>query len=121
MLDYEYNRVKSFVALMYQRNLKRTKNKPTRVEKNSAVATDHIITSCVWTCDFKTAILKTDSTDHFPIVSAMKNEGPSQQNVQKLNICTNVTMMKKISKLSITDNLRSIKMELKLWSSRWDL
>ena len=80
VLDYEYNgKVKSFFDLMYQRNLIPTINKPTRVGKNSATAIDHIITDYVLTCDFKTAILKTDLTDHFPIVIALKNYGPSQQ------------------------------------------
>ena len=80
VLDYEYNgKVKSFFDLMYQRNLIPTINKPTRVGKNSATAIDHIITDCVLTCDFKTAILKTDLTDHFPIVIALKNDGPSHQ------------------------------------------
>ena len=69
MLDYEYNRkVKSFFDLMYQRNLISTINKPTRVGKNSATAIDHIITDYVFSFDFKTAILKTDLADHFPIV-----------------------------------------------------
>ena len=80
VLDYEYNgKVKSFFDLMYQRNLIPTINKPTRVGKNSATAIDHIITDYVLTCDFKTAILKTDLTDHFPIVIALKNDGPSHQ------------------------------------------
>ena len=67
---------------MYQRNLIPTINKPTRVGKNSHhnnVNFDHIITDYVLTCDFKTAILKTDLTDPFPIVIALKNYGPSQQ------------------------------------------
>ena len=64
---------------MYQRNLIPTINKPTRVGKNSAMAIDHIVTDYVLTCDFKTAFSKTDLTDHFPIVIALKNHGPSQQ------------------------------------------
>ena len=80
VLDYEYNgKVNFFFDLMYQRNLIPTINKPTRVGKNSAVAIDHIITDYVLTCDFKTAVLKTDLTDHLPIVIALKNYGPSQQ------------------------------------------
>ena len=80
VLDYEYNgKVQSFFDFMYQRNLMPTINKPTRVEKNSATTIDHIITDYVLTCDFKTVILKTDLTDHFPIVIALKNYGPSQQ------------------------------------------
>ena len=80
VLNYEYNgKVKSLFDLMYQRNLIPTINKPTRVGKNSATAIYHIITGYVLTCDFKTAILKADLTDHFPIVIALKNYGPSQQ------------------------------------------
>ena len=64
---------------MYQRNLIPTTNKATRVGKNSAMAIDHIITDYVLTCDFKTAILKTDLTDYFPIVISLKNDGLSPQ------------------------------------------
>ena len=72
VFDYEYNRkVKSFFDLMYQHNLISTINKPTRVGKNSATAIDHIITNYLFSCDFKTAILKTDLTDHFPTVIAL--------------------------------------------------
>ena len=39
---------------------------------------DQTITEYVLTCDFKTAILKTELTDHFPIVLALKNDGLSQ-------------------------------------------
>ena len=53
--------------------------KPTRVRKNSATAIDHIITDYVFTCYFKKTTLKTDMTDHFPIVIALKNDGPSHR------------------------------------------
>ena len=80
VLDYEYNgKVKSFFDLMYQRNLIPIINKPARVGKNSATVVDHIITDYVLTCDFKTAILKTDLADHFPMVIALKNDEPSHQ------------------------------------------
>ena len=84
LLDYEYNKkFKSFFDLMYQRNLISTISKPTSVGKNSAIiyktSIDHIITEYVLTCDFKTAILTTDLTYHFPIVIALKNDGSSQQ------------------------------------------
>ena len=80
VLDYECNgKVKRFFDLMYQRNLIPATNKPTSVGKNSATDIDHIITDYVLTCYFKTAILKTDLTDHFPIVITLKNDGPSQQ------------------------------------------
>ena len=62
---------------MYQRNLIPTINKPTGVGKNSAAAIDHIITDYVLTCYFKTATLKTDFTDHFPLVIALKKDEKS--------------------------------------------
>ena len=49
------------------------------VGKNSATAIDYIITDYVLTCDFKTAFLKTDLTDCFLIVIALKNDRPPQQ------------------------------------------
>ena len=78
VLNYEYNRkVKRFFYLMYQRNLIPPINKG--VGKNSVTANDQIITDYVLTCDFKTTILKTDLTNHFPVVIALKNDGRSQQ------------------------------------------
>ena len=80
VLDYEYNgKAKRFFDLIYQRNLIPTINKLTRARKSAATAIDHIITDYVLTCDFKAAILKTDLTDLFPIVLALKNYGPFQQ------------------------------------------
>ena len=81
LLDYKHNgKVKSFFDLMYQRNLIPTINKPKRVGKNSATAIDHIKTGYVRICDFKTGILKTDLTDYFPMIIALKNDGTSYQN-----------------------------------------
>ena len=42
-------------------------NKPTRVTKKAATAIDHIITNCFVDTNFKTAIFKSDISDHFPI------------------------------------------------------
>ena len=113
VLDSEYNRkVKSFFDLMYQRNLVPTTNKPTRVGKNSATAIDHIIIDYVLNCDFKTATLKTDLTDHFPIVIALKNDGPHQQRSKTEHLYKR-NYNEKISKLSITDYFQSIWMKLK--------
>ena len=80
VLEYEYNKKgKRFFNVMYQRNLVLAINKSARIGRN---------------LDFEKAILKTDVTDQFPVVK-----------VQKLSIRTTVTMMKKISKLSINDYL----------------
>ena len=49
------------------------RNKPTRVTRHSVNAIDHIITNSVTGHnDFKSAIIKTDLSDHFPIVFAIK-------------------------------------------------
>ena len=44
-----------------------TINKPTRVTKKTATAIDHIITNSFVKNIFKTAIIKSDVSDHFPI------------------------------------------------------
>ena len=113
VLDYEYNsQVKSFFDLIYQRNLIPTINKPTRVGKNSATAIDHIITDYILTCDFKTAILKTDLTDHFPIVIALKNDVTSQQHSKTKHKYKRSYHEENI-KFSITGYFQSAGMKLK--------
>ena len=44
-----------------------TINKPTRVTKKTKTATDHIIASSIVEPTFKTAIIESDVSDHFPI------------------------------------------------------
>ena len=59
-------------------------NKPTRVTRHSANAIDHIITNSVTGHnDFKSAIIKTDLSDHFPIVFAIKTNETTQRPVVK--------------------------------------
>ena len=41
--------------------------KPTRVTKTTATAIDHIFINSVTTTKFKTGIIKSDISDHFPI------------------------------------------------------
>ena len=53
---------------MYLRILIPIINKSTSVGNCPAMAIDDIRTDYVLTCDLKTVILKTDLTDHFPIV-----------------------------------------------------
>ena len=112
-------KVNNFFWSMYLRILIPIINKSTSVGKCPAIAIDHIITDYVLTCDFKTAILKTDLTDHFPIVivflynNSLKNYELSQQRWKSKDLCK-FNLMKKISKLSITDYLQSIRIELKI-------
>ena len=59
--------VQNFVNLMFRHGLIPTINKPTRVTRNTATAIDHIITNSVINAEFKTGIIKTDISNHFPI------------------------------------------------------
>ena len=56
-------------------------NKPTRVTKKTSTATDHIITNCFVDTNFKTAIFKSDISDHFLIcvfLSPMTDENKNE-------------------------------------------
>ena len=73
VLDFnESKMVQSFVNLMFRHGLILTVNKPTRVTRNTATAIDHIITISVINTEFKTGIIKTDISDHFPIFFIFK-------------------------------------------------
>ena len=60
-------KVQNFLNLLYQNNMIPIINKPTRVTKTIATAIDHITTNCFANTNFKTAIYKSDNSDHFPI------------------------------------------------------
>ena len=58
--------------------------KPTRLTRHSANAIDHITTNSVTSHnDFKSAIIKVDLSDHFPIVFAIKTNETTQKPVDK--------------------------------------
>ena len=84
-LDFETNKnVQDFLNLMFRYNMIPLTNKPTRVTRHSANAIDHIITNSVTGHnDFKSAIIKTDLSDHFPIVFAIKTNETTQRPVVK--------------------------------------
>ena len=68
LLDHDKNKkVRDFLNLIYQNGMILTINKPSRVTKKTATAIDHIITNSFVENTFKTAIIKTDVSDHFPI------------------------------------------------------
>ena len=71
VLDYESNKkVQHFLSSMFQYNMIPTINKPTRVTRNTATA--HIITNTVISgFQHRSGIIKTDISDHFPIVFAL--------------------------------------------------
>ena len=84
-LDFETNKnVQDFLNLMFRYNMIPLTNKPTRITKHSANAIDHIITnSVIGHNDFKSAIIKTELSDHFPIVFAIKTNETTQRPVVK--------------------------------------
>ena len=84
-LDCETNKnVQDFLNLMFRYNMIPLTNKPTRVTKHSANAIDHIITNSVLSHNnFKSAIIKTDLSDHFPIVFVIKTNETTQRPVVK--------------------------------------
>ena len=84
-LDFETNRnVQDFLNLIFRYNMIPLTNKPTRVTKHSTNAIDHIITnSVIGHDDFKSAIIKADLSDHFPIVFAIKTNETTQRPVLK--------------------------------------
>ena len=86
-LDFETNKnVQDFLNLMFRYNMIPLTNKPTRVTRHSANAIDHIITNSVTGHnDFKSAIIKTGLSDHFPIVFAIKTNETTQRPVIKSN------------------------------------
>ena len=67
-LDHDKNKnVRDFFNSIYQNGMIPTINKPTRVTKKTASTIDHIITNSFVENTFKTAIIKSDVSDHFPI------------------------------------------------------
>ena len=56
-----------------------TTNKLKRVGKTSTVAIDHVIVKCIIDCQFETATLKTDESDHFSIAMAFRTDEPIHQ------------------------------------------
>ena len=73
ILDFnEGKTVQSFVNLVPRHGLIPTVNKPTRITRNTATAIDHIITNSILNAEFKTGIIKTDTSDHFPIFFILK-------------------------------------------------
>ena len=57
-----------------------TINKPTRVTRKTATAIDHIITNDYIESLFKTAIIKSDISDHFPICIFFPSNTSSTEN-----------------------------------------
>ena len=56
-------------------------DKPTRVYKNSAAIIDNILTNCVFDNTLQKAIIKSDISDHFPIIFTIQT-GKNQNKFQ---------------------------------------
>ena len=83
VLDYENNKkVQNFVNPMFEFSTIPTINKPTRVTSYTATAIDNIITNSILDKDFKSAIIKTDLSDHFPVIFVIKLETKFSPNNQ---------------------------------------
>ena len=68
LLDFEQNKkVQNFFNIMFGHSMMLIINKPTRITKNTATAIDYIFINSVTTTKFKTVIIKSDISDHFPI------------------------------------------------------
>ena len=87
---------------MFRYNVIPLTNKPTRVTRHSANGIDHIITNSVTGHnDFKSAIIKTDLSDHFPIVFAIKTNETMQRSVVKSIYKRSLTVKKILTNLKI--------------------
>ena len=74
LLDFDTSKkVQNFVNLMFRFVMIPTINKPTRVTRNTLSAIDHIITNSIMHTGFKSGIIKTDISDHFPILFCYKH------------------------------------------------
>ena len=72
-LDFERNKyVQDFLNLMFCCNMILLTKKSTRVTRHSANVIDHIISNSLrGHNNFKSAITKTDLSDHFPVIFAI--------------------------------------------------
>ena len=68
ILDHDKcSKVHNFLNLLYKNGMLPTINKPTRVTRKTATAIGYIPANQFMNVNFKTAIFKTDISDHFPI------------------------------------------------------
>ena len=81
LLDHESNKkVHDFLNIIYRNGMIATINKPTRVTRTTATAIDHVLTNSFIDRNFKTAISKSDISDHFPICFIIPSTKPKIEN-----------------------------------------
>ena len=66
--------------IIYRNGMIPTINKPTRITRTTATAIDHILTNSFIDRNFKTAIFKSDVSDHFPICFIIPSTKPKMEN-----------------------------------------
>ena len=72
-LDFENNKkVQSFVNLILLCEIVPVINKPTRITKYTSTAIDHMFTNSFIKTEVKSAIIKPDVSDHFPVLFVAK-------------------------------------------------
>ena len=86
-----------------------TINKPTRVTRKTTTAIDHILTNSFTDTVFKTAIFKSDISDHFPICFII----PSS--MKQINNTKNTVIFKRVFD---TESIELFKQ--KLYETNWD-
>ena len=68
---------------MFCHNMIPTINRSTRVPRNTVTAIDHFITNRVVDTKFKSVIIQTNLSDHFPIIFVLKtNENIVEKNYE---------------------------------------
>ena len=68
VLDYENNvKEKNVVNFAFQNSLIPLINKPTRITRTNATALDHILTNAFLNKQIEMWIIKTETSDHFPM------------------------------------------------------
>ena len=109
LLDFENNKkVQSFVNLMFRCGMIPVINKPTRVTRCAVTAIDHMFTNSIINTEIKSAIIKADISDHFPILF-----------VAKVKVDVSIKVEQYILKRNISDQSRK-KFKQKLRDVTWD-
>ena len=110
LLDHDTNRkVQRFLNIVYRNGMIPTINKPTRVTRKTATAIDHILTNSFTDTVFKTAIFKSDISDHFPICFII----PSS--MKQTNNTTNTVIFKRVFDTESTELFKQ-----KSYETNWD-
>ena len=91
----ERKMVQNFVNLMFWHGLIPIVDEATRVTRNTVMAINHIITNSIINAEFKTGIMKTDISNHFPLFfifqCVVDSTEASKKFIYKRNYASNST------------------------------